>query len=114
MSPDWRRKLVRKLKRWAEQRFPVMFPVRVYLRDRGQMADHMGYMEWNDEKERAVIVLDAALDAENLIATFVEEWAHARTAHLTDEQEDADDPWHHPSFWAEYGRITKASREVDW
>lgn len=78
------------------------------------MGDHMGYMAMDEDDERAVIVIDAGLDMENLIATFLEEWAHARTAHLTDETEDSDDPWHHPSFWAEYGRLTKASRSVAW
>lgn len=114
MSKDWRRLLVNKLLRWAKSRFPVRFPVRVYLRDRAAMADHMGYLEMDDEEERGLIALDNSLDRENLIATFLEEWAHARTAHLTDEQEDGDDPWHHPSFWAEYGRLTKASRDVTW
>lgn len=114
MCPDWRKRLVRKLRRWAQSRFPVKFPVRVYLRDRASMEDHMGYLLMSDDDERGLIAIDAALDRENLIATFLEEWAHARTAHLTDELEVTDDPWHHASFWSEYGRITKASRDVVW
>lgn len=114
MSSDWRRKLVRKLKRWAEDRFPVMFPVRVYLRPREQMGDHLGYFLLDEDSERGVIALLDSQDHNSLIDTFCEEWAHARTAYLNDEEDDDDDPWHHPSFWSEYGRLVKASRQIAW
>jgi len=78
------------------------------------MSGHLGYFVMDDEEERGVIVLQKDLGREVLIDTFIEEWAHARTAFLADEEDHSEDPWHHPSFWAEYGRIVKAARDVAW
>jgi hypothetical protein len=114
MSQDWRVKLVRKLRNWASTRFPVPFPIRVYLRQREQMDDHLGYFLYCDDKERGVICLCDTADREILIDTFLEEWAHARTSHLIDTEDHSDDPWHHPGFWSEYGRLQCAAREVAW
>lgn len=111
----WRRVLARKLKLWAEERFPVMFPVRVCVRPAASMPEHLGYFLLNDDADRGVIALRDSLDRDALVETFAEEWAHARTAFLCDEEElDNDDPYHHPSFWAEFGRIVKAIRERTW
>ena len=110
----WRRKLARRLKLWAEERFPCTFPVRVCVRPASQMPEHLGYFTLNDDADRGVIALRDSLDRDALIETFAEEWAHARTAFLCDEEETDDDPYHHPSFWAEFGRITKACRERSW
>jgi hypothetical protein len=111
----WRRKLARKLKRWAEVRFPVQFPVRVCVRPAAQMPEHLGFFLLNDDADRGLIALRDSLDRDALVETFAEEWAHARTAFLCDEEEiDTDDPYHHASFWAEFGRITKAVRERTW
>jgi len=99
------------MKRWLEERFPVTFPVRVYLRPRTRMPEHHGYFLMADDMERAIICLSDSLDHDALIETFAEEWAHARTVWLNDEEDCDEDPWHHPTFWAEYGRITKAARE---
>lgn len=114
MSPDWRQKLVRRLKVWAEERFPVTFPVRVYLRDASMMRDHLGYFQFDDEAERGVINILNTQDRVGVIDTFVEEWAHARTVYLIDTEDNDDDPYHHPSFWSEYGRIQQAAREKTW
>ncbi len=111
---SWRHKLLRQVRRWADERFPLMFPVRVYMRHPNRMGECMGYFSLDDSEERGVIVLANNLDESGLIDCFLEEWAHARTAYLADEADRDDDPHHHPSFWAEYGRIVKASREVAW
>jgi hypothetical protein len=114
-SSCWRRALARKLKRWAEDRFPCTFPVRVCVRPAKKMPDTLGYFLLNDDADRGVIALRDSLDRDALVETFAEEWAHARTAFLCDEEDlDTDDPFHHPSFWAEYGRIVKACRERTW
>lgn len=113
MSQDWRRSLLRKLKKWSEQRFPVPFPVRVYLRPASQMRGLLGFFEMNYDQERGVICVLDTQDHSGTIDTYVEEWAHARTVSLIDTQ-DAEDPWHHPTFWAEYGRIQQAVRERPW
>ena len=115
MSQDSsKRALLRKLKRWADQRFPLMFPVRVYLRPATQMSGHLGYFDMAEECDRGVICISASLDRDAMIETFMEEWAHARTTYLSDEEETTDDPHHHPTFWAEYGRLVHASRKQTW
>jgi hypothetical protein len=114
MSQDWRRRLLRKLKRWAEDRFPLTYPVRVYLRPPTRMGGHLGYFDFDDEAERGVIALSETLDHSALIETFLEEYAHARTTYLVDTNDNDEDPHHHPSFWAEYGRLVKSAREIEW
>jgi hypothetical protein len=114
MSADWRRKLLTKLKRWCQDRWPVPYPVRVYLRPTSQMENHLGYFLYDEDNERGLIAIDASLQRNEMIDTFMEEWAHARTSHLVDTEETSDDPWHHPSFWSEYGRLVKACRERAW
>lgn len=115
MSQDsWRRLLVKRLKRWGEERFPLTFPVRVYLRPAARMSGHLGYFAMADDADRGVICLLESMDRDALIETFCEEWAHARTAWLNDEEETDDDPWHHATFWAEYGRIVNAARGQTW
>lgn len=114
MSQDWRKKLLRKLKRWAEDRFPVAYPIRVYLRPSRQMRGHLGYFEFDDESERGLIAVLDSLDHSSLIDTFLEEYAHARTTYLVDTEDTDEDPHHHASFWSEYGRLVKAAREVTW
>ena len=95
----------------------MSFPVRVYLRsairDEGKN-DLLGYFLLNDEEDRGVIAISDAQDLTAMVDTFCEEWAHARTAYLIDTHDDDDDPDHHASFWAEYGRIQKAARERQW
>lgn len=113
MSPDWRRKLLRTLKAWAEDRFPVPYPVRVYLRNKVRMKGNLGLFEFDYDAERGVISIQEGQDHAGTIDTFIEEWAHARTASLIDTR-DTDDPWHHPTFWSEYGRIQQAARERAW
>lgn len=103
-----------KLRRWAEERFPVTFPVRVYLRPPEKMSDHLGFFEFDDDSERGVITIRDTQGMEGIIDTFVEEWAHARTMHLIDTEELDEDPYHHPAFWSEYGRIQQAARERRW
>lgn len=117
MSRDlqpWQRPLLNRLRAWASERFPVPFAVRVYLRTREQMGDMDGYWKINDDEETGMIAISEDLTKGEVVATFLEEWAHARTAHLTDEEDDNDDPYHHPTFWSELGRITVASRERRW
>jgi hypothetical protein len=114
MSSDWRKKLLRRLKRWAEERFPIPYPLRVYLRPTGQMENHLGFFEYDDDTERGTISILDTQDRVGLIDTFVEEWAHARTVFLIDTEDYDDDPYHHPSFWSEYGRIQQAARKREW
>jgi hypothetical protein len=113
MSPDWRKKLLRQLKDWAQERFPIPFPVRCYLRANQYMEDNLGSFEFDDEEERGIISVLISQDRVGIIDTFVEEWAHARTVYLIDTEE-TDDPYHHPSFWSEYGRIQQAARQRSW
>ena len=114
MHQDSQRRLLKRLKRWAEDRFPVPFPVRVYLRPAKSLNNLLGYFLMDDEDDRGLIAIGDAQDDQGLVDTFVEEWAHARTAHLIDTEDTDEDPYHHPSFWSEYGRIQKAAREVQW
>jgi hypothetical protein len=114
MAPDWRKRLVRRLKTWADTRFPVLFAIRVYLRPSNKMDGMLGYWLFNAEDERGIIALLNTQDKETLIDSFVEEWAHARCNYLLDMEDNDEDPHHHPSFWSEYGRIQRAAREVTW
>lgn len=114
MSQDWRPKLLRKLREWASNRFPVIFPIRVYLRPWAKMQGHLGFFEYDDDTDRGVIAIADTVDREGLIDTFIEEWAHARTTYLIDTEDNSDDPWHHAGFWAEYGRLQCAAREITW
>jgi hypothetical protein len=109
-SKDWRRQLVRRFKRWADDRFPVPYPLRYYLRPQSMLPGFHGYFLFNDEEVRGVIVIAENATREVMIDTLCEELAHARTAHLCTEDEDP----HTPSFWAEYGRIVMACREYTW
>ena len=113
MPPDWQRSLTRRLRRWASEKFPCPFPVRVYLRPRSHMQEMQGYWRWSDEAEGGSIALADDLTNQELIYTFLEEWAHARTAYLESFDDDADDPHHHSTFWSELGRITMRFR-ADW
>ena len=114
MSQDWQKKLVTKLRRWAAYRFPLQYPVRVYLRPSTKMTNHLGYFEYDDDNDRGMICLCDTQGREGLIDTFLEEYAHGRYSHLIDTEDNDEDPHHHPSFWAEYGRLVKAAREVEW
>ena len=114
MSRDWRKKLVRKLRVWAADRFPLTFPIRVYVRPASRMANHLGFFEYDNDTDRGVICISDGCDREATTDTFIEEWAHARTTYLIDMEDHSDDPWHHAGFWAEYGRIQCAAREVAW
>jgi hypothetical protein len=49
-----------------------------------------------------------------MVDTLCEEWAHGRVVWLNDEEDDSEDPFHHASFWSEYGRIQHASRSIEW
>lgn len=69
----------------------------------------LGYFEHNEEENRGVICIANTCGADSFIDTLCEEWAHARTAYLCDDE----DP-HNGPFWAEYGRIVSASRDINW
>jgi hypothetical protein len=114
MSDDLRRKFVRRFRTWASRRFPLQFPVRIHLKPAAQMDGALGYFDMNDDLERASIWIRDDLNQYLMLDTLCEEWAHGRVVWLNDEEEDSDDPWHHPSFWSEYGRIQKASRTREW
>lgn len=86
-------------------------PVRVYLRS-VKRDGYCGYCTYDKERNRAVIVISPTNDKTMLISTFAEEWAHLRTVHL--EADNEPDPAHGPTFWAEYGRIEHASRQLAW
>lgn len=111
MPRDWRRPLVKRLKKWASGRFPILFPVKVAMKPPEQMENMLGYFLFD---ETAVIALSSRQDKESLIDSFLEEWAHARCHYLVDTEDDDDDPHHHPSFWAEYGRLQQAARGIAW
>lgn len=70
----------------------------------------MGYFEYDYDEERGIIVIANNLGPDSFLDTCCEEWAHARTNYLCDEDEDP----HTASFWAEYGRIVGACREYHW
>lgn len=114
MSLDWRKKLVRKFRNWAQERFPLQFPVRIYLRPSSRMGDDLGYFVMDDDLERGTISIREDLNQYLLLDTLCEEWSHGRVVWLNDEEDTSDDPYHHPTFWAEYGRIQHASRGVEW
>ena len=86
-------------------------PVRIYLRP-VRRDGYCGYAEYDDKHNRAIIVIAPTNDKALLVSTFCEEWAHLRTVHLEDPHEP--DPAHGPTFWAEYGRIEHASRQLAW
>jgi len=77
------------------------------------MQDCHGYWRAAEDGESGIIAVADDLTRQELIDTFLEEWAHARTAHLEIKGEDDDDPYHHATFWSELGRITKRFRE-EW
>lgn len=106
--------MLRKLRRWAVKRFPLTFPVRVTLRNAKQMDRNLGTFQFDADEERGIIRLLHTLDRDNLIDTFLEEWAHARCAYLVDMEDSDSDPDHHASFWSEYGRLQRAAREIAW
>lgn len=114
MPQDWQKRLLKHLKAWAEERFPVTYPIRVYLRPAAKMENHLGFFTFDDDEERGVISILETQDRVGLIDTFVEEWAHARTVYLIDTEDHDEDPFHHPSFWSEYGRIQQAARQRAW
>jgi len=114
MDPDWRKKLLRRLKRWMDNRFPLLFPVRVCLRSGKQMDNTLGTFQFDAEEDRGIICLLNTQDKDNLVDSIVEEWAHARCNYLVDTEDNDADPHHHPTFWAEYGRIQRALREIAW
>lgn len=74
------------------------------------MPDMLGYFEFNEDENRGLIAIANTCGADSFIDTCCEEWAHARTAYLCINDEDP----HTASFWAEYGRIVSASRDVNW
>lgn len=109
-TPDWRPRLLRRFRRWAQKNFPLPYPVRVYLRPPAKLPGMLGYFEFNEDEMRGLIVISNVLTRDSFLDTCCEEWAHARTAYLCDREEDP----HHGVFWAEYGRIVGASREHQW
>ena len=113
MPPDFapQRTLLRRLKRWATKRFPLTHPVRVYLRQNCPDS-YLGYYVYDEQSDSGIIVVRATTNTDQLIDTFVEEWAHGRCVHLEDPE--ADDPAHTATFWSEYGRIAHAARQVQW
>lgn len=86
------------------------FPLRYYLRSPDRLPDMHGYFDFDEDEQRGRIVLANTSSLDVLVDTLCEELAHARTAHLCDGEEDP----HHPTFWAEYGRIVNAARERAW
>lgn len=78
------------------------------------MEGALGYFDMSEDLDRGVITIRDDLNQYLMIDTLCEEWAHGRVVWLNDEEDGDEDPWHHPSFWAEYGRIQKASRGVAW
>jgi hypothetical protein len=114
-AQDWRRPLLKKFRVWAQEKFPLPYPIRCYIRPPSALRDcHnnslLGYFEYDYDEERGIIVIANNVGRESFIDTCAEEWAHARTNYLWDDQEDP----HTASFWAEYGRIIGAVREHYW
>lgn len=115
MSRDscWRRTVVRKFRRWALQNFPIQTPVRMYVRRAESMGTYLGcYIPPEKRGKHATICVRDTLSRDQLLDTLIEEWAHARTYALAGGSEE--DPHHHPTFWAEYGRIQVAARDATW
>jgi hypothetical protein len=76
------------------------------------MPDAFGYFNLKEDGTSGTIWIRDETDADTLLATLCEEWAHARTHALDDYS--LDDPHHHPAFWAEFGRIESARRDREW
>lgn len=114
MSQDWRRKLIARWRRWAGERWPLQFPVRIYLRPARKMGSNLGFFLMDEDLERATIAVQDDLSKEVLVDTLCEEWAHARVVWLNDEEDDSEDPYHHATFWSEYGRIQHSARSITW
>jgi hypothetical protein len=114
MSQDWQRKLIRHFRQWASGRFPLQFPVRIRVVPASKMEGALGYFVLSDDMERGIIHVSDSLNAQLTIDTLCEEWAHGRVVWLNDEEDNSEDPFHHASFWSEYGRIQHASRSVEW
>jgi len=92
----------------------MQFPVRIYLRSSKHMPEAYGYFSLNDDLESGTISVRDDLDHDSLLDTLCEEWAHGRVVWLNDEEDLSEDPYHHPTFWSEYGRIQHACRSVEW
>ena len=111
MAQGFRRQYRRTL-RWLRKTFPLRFQVRIALVPDHVLPDRLG--EWYTlSDEEGVIRLRKGLSEDVLIETLFEEWAHARTDGLEDT-DGRDDPHHHPTFWAELGRISQAYRSANW
>lgn len=104
--------VVRRVRTWLVQRFPLQMKVTIRLKEPSLMPEALGWFWLDDGNESCTIWLRKGLGLDGLVDTLFEEWAHARTCHLTDHHEETDDPYHHPTFWAEYGRIVKAWRQT--
>ena len=89
-----------------------MFPVRILLRPVDRMPEALGYFFFDEEEFRGIIWIRANQTMDGMLDTLCEEWAHARTFNLNDH--GSPDPHHHPSFWAEFGRIQVACRSTEW
>jgi hypothetical protein len=73
-----------------------------------------GSFEFSECCTRGTICICDDLTVGEAVATFCEEWAHARTAYLEDQEDETGDPHHHATFWSEFGRITTAARRESW
>jgi hypothetical protein len=114
MSHGWQKKLIKHFRQWATNRFPLQFPVRIYLRPASRMDGALGYFDLSEDMDRGIITIRDDLNSMLMLDTLCEEWAHGRVVWLNDEEDNSEDPYHHPSFWAEYGRIQHAARSVAW
>jgi len=114
MYHDSRRKLIRHFRQWASGRFPLQFPVRILLLPASKMDGALGYFDLSEDMDRGIIRIRDDLNSLLMVDTLCEEWAHGRVVWLNDEEDDSEDPFHHASFWSEYGRIQHASRSVEW
>ena len=107
---SWQKPLLAQLRKWAANNFPLQFPVRCYVRPAEKMDNAEGLFEIDDDELRGVITIsDSHRSRGELIETFIEEWAHARTIFLVDRT--TQETIHDPTFWAEKGKISDAIRK---
>lgn len=108
------RAIVRKVRSWLSRRFSVPFPLSIRMQEDNAMQDALGMFWLDDDHSHGTIWLRSNVTDDVLVETLLEEWAHARTSLLIDTEDKDDDPFHHASFWAEYGRLVKAYRTLSW
>jgi hypothetical protein len=108
-NKSWQKPLLKKMRKWAAESFPLMFSVRCYVRPVVRMGNRLGYFDLSDDMESGIIAISDSCSRDEFHDTFYEEWAHARTAFLCNSEN-----LHNATFGAEHHQIAMAGREKEW